>query len=160
MLEHRQLREDRLAWLLDPDSPGVRYLALRDLLKRPADDPELGAARQAAHREGPIATILAEMNPAGYWVEPGPGYNLKYRSTVWSLILLAELGAIMSEDERIACACSYLLAHALTAGGQFTASGAPSGTADCLRATCAGRCLRSAAMRRGWSRRSSGWRAA
>jgi hypothetical protein len=31
------------------------------------------------------------MNPAGNWVKPG--YSPKYRSTVWALILLAELGA-------------------------------------------------------------------
>ena len=129
----RQLDEDTLAWLLAPDSPGVRYLALRDLLRRPADDPELRAARRAAHAEGPIAAVLAEMSPAGYWVEPGPGYNPKYRSTVWAVLLLAQLGASSAEDERIAAACRYVLEHALTPGGQFTASGAPSGTADCLQ---------------------------
>src|SRR5690606_15915899 len=61
------------------------------------------------------------------------GYNPKYRSTVWSIILLAQLGASAEQDERIARACAYVLDHALTAGGQFTASGAPSGTADCLQ---------------------------
>lgn len=128
-----QLKGDSLSWLLEPDSPGVCYLALRDLLDRPKDDPELGAARQAAHTRGPIAAILAEMNPAGYWVEPGPGYNPKYRSTVWAVVMLAQLGASVSQDEQIALACAYLLEHALTAGGHFTASGAPSGTADCLQ---------------------------
>lgn len=84
-------------------------------------------------QSGPIATILAQMDPAGYWVTPGPGYNPKYRSTVWSVILLAELGASVTEDARIARACTYLMEHALTPGGQFTASGAPSGTVDCLQ---------------------------
>ena len=88
-----QLKGDSLSWLLEPDSPGVRYLAWRDLLDRPKDDPELRAAQRAAHAQGPIATILAEMNKAGYWVEPGPGYNPKYRSTVWAIIMLAQLGA-------------------------------------------------------------------
>jgi hypothetical protein len=124
---------DTLTWLLAPDSPGVRYLALRDLLLRPADDPEFRNARRAAHTGGPIATILAEMNPAGYWIAPGPGYNPKYHSTVWSVILLAALGASVVEDERVAVACDYVLEHALTPGGQFTASGAPSGTADCVQ---------------------------
>jgi len=128
-----QLNGDPLPWLLEPDAPGVRYLALRDLLDLPNDDPELKAARTQAHAEGPIAAVLAEMDPAGYWVEPGPGYNPKYRSTVWSIILLAQLGGSAGEDERIAIACAYFLEHALTAGGQFSASGAPSGTADCLQ---------------------------
>ena len=111
----------------------MRYLALRHLLDCREDDPELCAARPAAHTQGPIATTLAAMNAAGYWVEPGPGYNPKYRSTVWAIILLAQLGASVHQDERIARACGYLLDHALTPGGHFTASGAPSGTADCLQ---------------------------
>jgi hypothetical protein len=128
-----QLKGDSLAWLLEPDAPGVRYLALRDLLDRPPDDPELRAARQAAHTQGPIATILAEMDEAGYWAAPGPGYNPKYRASVWSVIMLAQLGASVAEDERIARACAYLMEHALASGGRFTGSGAPSGTADCLQ---------------------------
>jgi hypothetical protein len=69
----------------------------------------------------------------GYWAKPGPGYNPKYRATVWSIIMLAQLGAPAAQDERIARACAYVLDHSLTAGGHFTASGAPSGTADCLQ---------------------------
>jgi len=128
-----QLKGDSLSWLLEPGCPEVRVMALRDLLDRPETDAELLAERKAAHAAGPIATILNEMNPVGYWVEPGPGYNPKYRSTVWALILLAQLGARLECDERIARACAYLLDHALTPGGQFSASGAPSGTADCLQ---------------------------
>lgn len=128
-----QLKSDPLPWLLEPDSPGVRYLALRDLLKLSPNDPELLTAQTTAHRRGPIATILANMEPAGYWAEPGPGYNPKYRASVWSIIMLAQLGATVNQDERIAQACAYLAEHALTAGGHFTASGAPSGTADCLQ---------------------------
>jgi hypothetical protein len=75
------------------------------------------------------------MESEGYWVKPGPGYNPKYTSTVWSMILLAQLGASLREDKRIEQACKYLVDHALAKGGQFTmiASGAPSGTADCIQ---------------------------
>jgi hypothetical protein len=124
---------DPLPWLLDTASPGVRYLALRDLLDLPANDAELRAARQQAHKAGPIAAILEAMHPDGYWVEPGPGYYPKYTSTVWSIILLAELGATVEADERIATACNYILEHALTPGGVFSVSGSASGTADCLQ---------------------------
>jgi hypothetical protein len=128
-----RLKGDSLSWLLESSSPEVRYLALRDLLDSPSADSDLRAARKAAHQKGPIAPILSNMDKAGFWVEPGPGYNPKYRSTVWSVILLAQLGASLEEDKRIAKACDYLLDHALADGGQFTASGAPSGTADCLQ---------------------------
>jgi hypothetical protein len=49
------------------------------------------------------------------------------------MILLAQLGAFVEEDQRITQACTYLLDHALTKGGQVTTSGAPSGTVDCLQ---------------------------
>ena len=42
-----QINGDSLNWLLEPDTPGVRYLALRDLVDRPADDPEVRAALDA-----------------------------------------------------------------------------------------------------------------
>jgi hypothetical protein len=118
---------------LEPEMPGVRYLALRDLLKREKNDPELCVARGEAYKTGPIANVLGEMNEKGYWVRPSPGYNPKYRSAVWSLLLLAQLGASIEQDERIATACTYALDHALTPDGQFTTTGAPSGTIDCLQ---------------------------
>jgi hypothetical protein len=124
---------DSLSWLLEPDSPGVRYLALRDLVDVPEDDPELQSARLAAHTDGPIAAILAEMDDSGYWAEPGRGYLPKYRSTVWSILSLAHLGASAALDERIGRGCAYLLDHALAPGGQFASSTAPSGTVDCLQ---------------------------
>ncbi len=120
-------------WLLEPDSPGVRYLALRDLTGLPADDPELLAAQKEAHLHGPIAAILASMHPDGYWSEPGSGYYPKYFSTVWSLIMLGQLGASSALDERIARACASLLDTGLTVYGHFTVNGLPSGTADCLQ---------------------------
>lgn len=133
MLWQEQLRADPFPWLFDADAPGVRYLALRDLGDLAPTDPQLAAARRAAHRAGPIAAILAEMDAAGFWVGPGPGYLPKYRSTVWSAIMLAQLGASVAEDARVGRACAYLLDHALAPGGQFSGTGPASGTADCLQ---------------------------
>ncbi|MGD8405556.1 MAG: hypothetical protein PVJ21_18000 [Anaerolineales bacterium] len=127
-----QLKGDSLSWLLESDSPGTRYLALRDLVDD-ADEAEIDAARETTHREGPIRTILENMSAEGFWAKEGPGYNPKYRSTVWALIMLAQLGASAKMDERIALACSYFLDHALADGGQISMSGSPSGTADCLQ---------------------------
>jgi len=122
-----------LDWLLETESPGVRYLALRDLLHLDDNHTDLIEAQAFAHENGPIAEILAHMQPEGYWVKPGAGYNPKYFSAVWSIILLAQLGAECSMDARITLACSYLLEHALAEGGQFSTTGAPSGTIDCLQ---------------------------
>jgi len=129
-----QLRSDSLSWLLESENPGVRYLAMRDLLDLYPDDTKLKSARKSAHKEGPIGIVLSKMDKDGYWVKPGPGYTQKYRSTVWAIILLAQLGASIHEDKRIALACNYVLDH-MAEGGQFTTttSGAPSGTVDCLQ---------------------------
>jgi len=128
-----KLNADTVTWLLESDEPNVRYLALRDLLDRPADDPELLEARDLAHCQGPIAAIVDEMDPEGYWVKAGPGYGPKYRSTVWAVILLGQLGARIECDPRIERACQYLLDHALAEHGQFSYNGAPGGTFDCLQ---------------------------
>lgn len=133
MVWQDQLNGDSLTWLLEPDPPGVRYLALRHLVGCAPDDPELVAARVDAYTRGPIAAILDQMDQSGYWSKPGPGYGPKYYSTVWALITLAQLGASAKQDERVNRACEYLMDHALTAIGQFTSTGAPSGTVDCLQ---------------------------
>jgi hypothetical protein len=130
---HEQLNGDTLSWLLERDEPGARYLAMRDLLDLPPDDVELIAAQKLAHHQGPISILLDAMDDAGYWVKPGPGYNPKYRSTVWAVILLAQLGASSALEPRIARACRHLLDHALTENGQFGIEGTPSSTVDCLQ---------------------------
>jgi hypothetical protein len=127
------VRRDPMPWLLEASSPGARYLALRDLRGLADDDPDMVAAREAAYADGPLATVLAHMKPEGYWSVAGPGYNPKYHSTVWSLVLLAQLGAECAHDARLHRACGYALEHVLLPGGQFSANNAPSGTADCLQ---------------------------
>jgi len=124
-----------LNWLLDPADPGVRYLALRDLVNLPADDPDLLTARAEAHTRGPIARVLDGMHPEGWWSKPGPGYSPKYRSTVWALILLGQLGASVAQDERVAKGCRYLLDASFNPGGQFssTSTAAPGSAIDCLQ---------------------------
>ncbi|MDD5338873.1 MAG: nitrogen fixation protein NifH [Dehalococcoidales bacterium] len=122
---------DTVDWLLEPADIGVRYLALRDLVKAPPQETQ--KAKADAHRQGPINVILSKMNQQGYWVKPGPGYLPKYSSTVWSVILLAQLGASIESDGRVAIGASYILDHNLVNDGMFTLNGLPSGTIDCLQ---------------------------
>jgi hypothetical protein len=116
------LKADPTGWLLeeensDPTSVAVRYLTLRDITDAP--EKEVKIARAKAHKEGPIATILENMNPEGYWITPGLGYSPKFKSTVWSLISLGQLGASGETDKRISTAGKYILDHALAKCGQF-----------------------------------------
>jgi hypothetical protein len=125
------LKADPTEWLLEPDDPGVRYLALRDIVED--GDKEIKVARAKAHREGPIATILDNMAPEGYWVGPGHVYAPKCQGTVWSIISLAQLGASFEEDKRVGTACAYLLDHAMSRGGQFSSTGEAWKTFNCLQ---------------------------
>jgi hypothetical protein len=114
------LNGDPLPWLLEDDTPAVRHLALRQLLDRPEDAPEVRQARAAAMRADPIAAILAAGRPEGFWVKAGPGYTPKYRGTVWQLIFLDQLGAD-GRDARVQAACEYVLAHSQARSGGFAA---------------------------------------
>jgi hypothetical protein len=134
----RPVLADVLPWLLEPETPAVRHVAFRDLLDRPAEDPEVAAARTRAMAAEPIASILAAQYADGYWEKPGPGYATKYRGTVWQLIFLDQLGADPS-DERIQRTCAYVLGHSVSPAGGFGASGVagagappPSAVIHCL----------------------------
>lgn len=111
-----------LDWLLEPRDPAVRHRALRELLDRPADDPDVVASLAAAMAADPIAAILAAQHSDGYWEKPGPGYATKYRGTVWQVIFLDQLGADPADD-RVHRACEYVLTHSPAASGGFGASG-------------------------------------
>jgi hypothetical protein len=120
-----------LNWLLEPEDIGVRYLTLRDVTGAP--EQEIDRAREKAHREGPISYILEKMNPNGYWEKPGGGYLPKYTASVWSLILLSQLGASVASDQRIEKACRWYLDNAITPHGQISMNGTPSQTIDCIQ---------------------------
>jgi hypothetical protein len=128
------LYDNTLTWLLEPDAvnPGVRFFALRDLLDQPADAPEVVAAQDAVMASGPVPAILAAQTPEGYWVEPGPGYYPKYTGTVWSITFLAQFGADGS-DARVRAGGDYLLDHARSSYGGFSAGANPSGMIHCLQ---------------------------
>jgi hypothetical protein len=120
-------------WLLEKefDNPSVRYFALTNLLDRPDDDPEVLTARQAVMERGPVPVILAAQDPAGFWEKPGEGYYPKYRSTVWSIIYLAQLGAD-PRDPRVRAGGEYLLDNGRAANGVFSLTGTPAGNIYCL----------------------------
>lgn len=128
-----QLNGDPISWLLETQEPCVRYLAYRDLLDRPGADPELITAQKEMYQKSFVTEILDHMHPEGWWGKPGGGYGPKYFSGVWSLISLAQLGADMKMDKRIATAASYYIDHAFTDLGQISTNAVPSYSIDCLQ---------------------------
>ncbi|MBN2305539.1 MAG: nitrogen fixation protein NifH [Anaerolineae bacterium] len=128
-----QLKANSLPWLLEPDTanPGVRYIALRDLLDRSGNDPELVSAQADVMNTGPVPAILVAQEPDGYWVKPGAGYAPKYQGTLWSVLFLAQLGCD-GRNERVQRAIDYIFSHAQTKAGAFSINGSPSTAIHCL----------------------------
>ena len=52
-----KLNGDSLSWLMEEDEPGVRYLAMRDLLDLPAKDPAPKPTGSASISISPIRGI-------------------------------------------------------------------------------------------------------
>ena len=126
-----QLKGDSVAWLLEPESPGVRYLALRDLVEcgaaelRAARKPRTSTGRsrpswrrwiQRAFGRNPARAISPSIDRPSGRSSCSPSWAHRSRKT--------------NASSRRAPTCWI---RRLPDGGQFTASGAPSGTADCLQ---------------------------
>ncbi len=107
-------------WLLDEDNPSVRYFTLTDILGRSPHSRAMAQARRAIMTRGPVPEILGRQNSDGGWAPPHRLYTSKYWGTVWTLIVLAELGAD-PDDARIRRACDHILEHSWSsASGGFS----------------------------------------
>jgi len=124
MNEHLDMNP--LPWLLesDPENPGIRFYAMRDLLGNAETDPEVEKAKEEIMTQGPVPVILKAQHPDGYWVRPGGGYAPSYRATIWQIIYLAELGADR-DNERVRRGYEYLMNHNIASDGGFSMSRKP-----------------------------------
>jgi hypothetical protein len=102
------LRTDPTDWLLEDDNPSVRYFTLTRILDLPERHKDVREARQKIMEIGVVPAILAKQQAGGNWEDPRAFYTGKYRSTVWQLIILAELGAA-GDDPRVKRACEFIL---------------------------------------------------
>lgn len=132
------LNTDPTDWLLEKENPSVRYFTLVDLLGVPEDYPDVQQARQAIMKEGVVPSMLAKQAEEGNWEKPERFYTGKYRSTVWQLIILAELGAD-GHDVKIQKACEFILdvsqdrsSGGFSMRGSFKNGGGPAAVIPCL----------------------------
>jgi len=51
--------QDFVNWLLEAETPSIRYLTLRDLLGKPESSKDVLSARSNMQEEGPIPVIQA-----------------------------------------------------------------------------------------------------
>jgi hypothetical protein len=115
------MTEKTLDWLLQEDNPSVRYFALRDLLDKKSGSFELIKLKSQILNSELITKIFAEQNPKGYWLDANSPYQLKYKSTYWTIILLGYLG-IDKVDERLQKACEYIFSFQHQEGGFMSES--------------------------------------
>ena len=103
------LNSNPIEWLLEDDNPSVRYLALRDIINSNENSSELREAKTKIMIEGIVPKILSKQKGGEYWVNPENFYvYTKYKGTVWTFIILAELNADKN-DYRIKQTSEYIL---------------------------------------------------
>ncbi|MCK5560804.1 MAG: nitrogen fixation protein NifH, partial [Thermoplasmata archaeon] len=102
------LNADPIDWLLEEDNPSVRYFTLKDIMGKSQRNSEVQEAKASIMQTGVVPRILAKQRKGGNWDDTKKFYTGKYKSTVWSLIILAELGAD-GGDKRIKNACEFIL---------------------------------------------------
>ena len=99
---------ETLDWLLEENNPSVRFNTLVSLLGRSPNGSNARDARRKLMARGPVPAILAEQQPDGGWAPRHRLYTSKYWGTVWTLLVLAELGAD-PDDPRVGRACEHVL---------------------------------------------------
>lgn len=97
-----------IVWLLEAQTPSIRYLTLTRLLELEPAHADVQAARQAMETSGPIPAILAGQSESGAWQGEKGYYTPKYTSTHWSMLLLAELAAD-AQDARVKRGAAHML---------------------------------------------------
>ena len=130
----KKTQQSIIDWLLKEDdiNPSIRYFTLVDLLGEEPESQKVVQAREKLMARGPVPEILSKQNADGYWVEPGAGYRPKYTATVWSLILLAKLGANGCEPS-VRKASDYILKHTRGKQGYFSIYATQTGCVHCLQ---------------------------
>jgi len=109
-------RDKVLNWLLEPDQPSIRYLALTRLVGRKETDPEVREAKALIPFVGWTADILSRRDPAGWWVRDRGWLEPRFTGTHWNMLALADLGATRSIPE-VAASAEYWMAKSPLQGG-------------------------------------------
>ncbi len=104
------LKQDPTDLMLQEDNPSVRYYALKDILDLPEEDARVQSAKEAIMNQGLVPEILSLQRDPAYLKTFPQFYTYKYKGLVWTLIVLAELGA--SPNEQIQEQCEYILNNA------------------------------------------------
>ncbi len=115
-----RLRSDPARWLLDEaDDPSVAFWFQRDIVGRPEDAPSLLDLREQILFSDPVQALFAAQDESGFWESPTSLELPRYKATLWSLALLAELGTPRASRHARA-ACEFVLQNHLNADDEVT----------------------------------------
>lgn len=89
--DHHMQESDFTQWLLNAQTPSIRYLTLTGLLGYPDRDTRVRTAKREMKSDGPLPAILKKQTRIGSWPGEQSYYTPKYTSTHWTMVLLAEL---------------------------------------------------------------------
>src|SRR5256885_16282957 len=103
----RTMKPPGLDWLLEREDPPIRLFALRDILGLSPKSKQMFEAREQIRKYSPVRKVLSARTKDGYWLPKETCYTPKWTSTVWPLMLLAEIGP--TPDELVKRACEQLL---------------------------------------------------
>lgn len=104
-----QMDQGFVDWLLESETPSIRYKALRRLMGRSEGDPEVQRAKGEIMHGGPVPAILNGQASDGHWRHESSYYTPKYTSSHWSMMLLTELDANGNDPRLQAGAASMLI---------------------------------------------------
>lgn len=109
------MEEDVLSWLLEEENPSARYLVMKNLLDMKEKDSEVDEARKNIREMKHIKKLFEKQDKKGFWGKENCPYRPKYKSTYWTLMLLAQLG--LERDQRIEDACECIFGFQKEHGG-------------------------------------------
>ena len=107
------MKDDVVDWLLEPRNPTARWLALRLLLDRPDDDPEVVEAQQAIPDSPWARSVLAGQRPDGVWPR-----GRTFHATFERLSALAGLG-MPADHPSVVAGCNVFLERLALPGEGF-----------------------------------------
>lgn len=111
------LRADPIPWLLEEESPSIRYWTLVDILDRDPKDKDVQISRLSILKQPLVMEIRARQHSSGYWGED----ETKPYTALGSLGVLSLLHMLgVPADERIIAACNSFLQFCQSDKGGFS----------------------------------------
>lgn len=106
------LKADPTGWLLEKDNPSIRYWALRDLLDKRENEPEVAGVREKISETEEVQTLFSkiDINGGPFWSRSNGDIYWGTFSTGSVLWFLAETG-LRKEDPRIEGLAKFLLGY-------------------------------------------------